>query len=151
MSITSVLVANRGEIACRVFATCRRMGLSTVAVFSDPDAGMPHVRAADVAVRLPGETSAETYLRGEAIIAAAGAAGADAIHPGYGFLSENAGFAQAVIDAGLVWIGPPPAAIEAMGAKVNAKQLMDRAGVPVLGSIDPASATEADLPLLIKA
>ena len=151
MSIISVLVANRGEIACRVFATCRRMGLSTVAVFSDPDAGMPHVRAADVAVRLPGETSAETYLRGEAIIAAAIAAGADAIHPGYGFLSENAAFAQAVIDAGLVWIGPPPAAIEAMGAKVNAKALMDRAGVPVLGSIDPASATEADLPLLIKA
>ncbi|HMS74739.1 biotin carboxylase N-terminal domain-containing protein [Gordonia sp. (in: high G+C Gram-positive bacteria)] len=151
MGITSVLVANRGEIACRVFATCKRMGLSTVAVFSDPDAGMPHVRAADVAVRLPGETSAETYLRGDAIIAAARSAGADAIHPGYGFLSENAGFAQAVLDAGLVWIGPPPAAIEAMGDKVNAKELMDRAGVPVLGSIDPASATEADLPLLIKA
>lgn len=151
MSITSVLVANRGEIACRVFATCRRMGLSTVAVFSDPDADMPHVRAADLAVRLPGQTAADTYLRGEAVIGAALSAGADAIHPGYGFLSENAGFAQAVLDAGLVWIGPPPAAIEAMGAKVNAKELMQRAGVPVLGSIDPASATAADLPLLIKA
>lgn len=104
-TITSVLVANRGEIASRVFATCVAMGLGTVAVYSDPDADAPHVRAADAAVRLPGATSAETYLRGEKIIAAAQAAGADAIHPGYGFLSENAEFAQAVIDAGLTWIG----------------------------------------------
>ena len=150
-TITSVLVANRGEIAGRVFATCTAMGLNTVAVYSDPDADAPHVRAADAAVRLPGSTSAETYLRGEAIIAAAQAAGADAIHPGYGFLSENAEFAQSVMDAGLVWIGPPPAAIRAMGSKVNAKALMDEAGVPVLKDIDPAAVTVDDLPLLIKA
>ena len=149
--ITSVLVANRGEIARRVFATCRDMGLATVAVYSDPDADAPHVSAADVAVALPGSTSAETYLRGDAIIAAAQRSGADAIHPGYGFLSENAEFAQAVIDAGLTWIGPPPAAIDAMGSKVNAKKLMADAGVPVLGDIDPAAVTETDLPLLIKA
>ena len=150
-AITSVLVANRGEIARRVFATCRDMGLATVAVYSDPDADAPHVSAADVAVALPGSTSAETYLRGDAIIAAAQRSGADAIHPGYGFLSENAEFAQAVIDAGLTWIGPPPAAIDAMGSKVNAKKLMADAGVPVLGDIDPAAVTETDLPLLIKA
>ncbi|KJR10193.1 acetyl/propionyl/methylcrotonyl-CoA carboxylase subunit alpha, partial [Gordonia sihwensis] len=149
--ITSVLVANRGEIACRVFTTCVTMGLRTVAVYSDPDADAPHVRAADAAVRLPGSASAETYLRGEKIIAAAQAAGADAIHPGYGFLSENAEFAQAVIDAGLTWIGPPPAAITAMGSKVNAKALMEGAGVPVLKDIDPESVTADDLPLLIKA
>lgn len=150
-TITRVLVANRGEIACRVFTTCAHMGISTVAVYSDPDAGSPHVRAADVAVRLPGSTSAQTYLQGQKIIAAAHAAGADAIHPGYGFLSENAEFAQSVLDAGLVWIGPPPAAISAMGSKVNAKKLMTEAGVPVLGDIDPAAVGEADVPLLIKA
>ena len=150
-TITSVLVANRGEIARRVFATCRQMGIGTVAVYSDPDADAPHVAAADVAVALPGSTSAETYLRGDKIIEAAKLAGADAIHPGYGFLSENAEFAQSVIDAGLTWIGPPPGAIDAMGSKVNAKKLMADAGVPVLGDIDPAAVTESDLPLLIKA
>ncbi|MDF3283457.1 biotin carboxylase N-terminal domain-containing protein [Gordonia sp. N1V] len=150
-TISRVLVANRGEIACRVFTTCRAMGIGTVAVYSDPDAGSPHVRAADVAVRLPGSTSAQTYLQGETIIAAARTAGADAIHPGYGFLSENADFAQAVLDAGLIWIGPPPAAISAMGSKVNAKKLMADAGVPVLGDIDPAAVADSDLPLLIKA
>ncbi|MEE3851159.1 biotin carboxylase N-terminal domain-containing protein [Gordonia sp. LSe1-13] len=149
--ITSVLVANRGEIACRVFTTARAMGMRTVAVFSDPDAAAPHVRMADAAVRLPGATSAETYLRGDLVIAAAHAAGADAIHPGYGFLSENAEFAQAVIDAGLTWIGPPASAISAMGSKVNAKKLMADAGVPVLGDLDPAAVTADDLPLLIKA
>ncbi|MCK0438463.1 ATP-grasp domain-containing protein [Gordonia alkaliphila] len=149
--ITSVLVANRGEIACRVFATCREMGIGTVAVYSDPDADAPHVRAADAAVHLPGATSAETYLRGDLVIAAAQRAGADAIHPGYGFLSENAEFAQAVIDAGLTWIGPPPAAIVAMGSKVNAKEAMKAAGVPVLSDLDPSAVTAADLPLLIKA
>ncbi|MYR08685.1 biotin/lipoyl-binding protein [Gordonia sp. SID5947] len=150
-TISSILVANRGEIACRVFATARAMGMHTVAVFSDPDERAPHVRAADVAVRLPGSTSAETYLQGMKLIEAARSAGADAIHPGYGFLSENAEFAQAVIDAGLTWIGPPPAAISAMGSKVNAKKLMADAGVPVLGNIDPAAVTADDLPLLIKA
>ncbi|MFT4085796.1 MAG: biotin carboxylase N-terminal domain-containing protein [Gordonia sp. (in: high G+C Gram-positive bacteria)] len=149
--ITRVLVANRGEIACRVFATCAAVGIGTVAVYSDPDAGAPHVLAADAAVRLPGATSAETYLRGELIIDAARAAGADAIHPGYGFLSENAEFARAVIDAGLVWIGPPPSAITAMGSKVDAKELMAAAGVPVLDDIDPESVTDDDFPLLIKA
>ena len=149
--ITSVLVANRGEIACRVFTTARAMGLRTVAMFSDPDANAPHVAMADAAVRLPGSSSSQTYLRGDAIIAAAQAAGADAIHPGYGFLSENAEFAQAVLDAGLVWIGPPPEAISAMGSKVNAKKLMADAGVPVLDNIDGAAVTESDLPLLIKA
>lgn len=150
-TITSVLVANRGEIACRVFTTARAMGLHTVAVFADPDTHAPHVAMADTAVRLPGSTSAETYLRGDLLIDAARVAGADAIHPGYGFLSENAGFAQAVIDAGLTWIGPPPSAIAAMGSKVNAKKLMADAGVPVLGNIDPAAVTADDLPLLIKA
>ncbi len=105
--ITSVLVANRGEIARRVFATCRRAGVGTVAVFSDPDSASPHVAEADAAVRLPGATPSETYLRADALIAAAHAAGADAVHPGYGFLSENADFAQAVEAAGLTWIGPP--------------------------------------------
>merc|ERR1711969_315887 len=149
--ITSVLVANRGEIACRVFTTARAMGMRTVAVFSDPDEHAPHTRLADAAVRLPGTTSAQTYLQGEAIIAAARSAGADAIHPGYGFLSENTEFAQKVIDAGLTWVGPSPAAISAMGSKVNAKKLMVDAGVSVLGDLDPAAVSADDLPLLIKA
>ncbi|MFG1606422.1 acetyl/propionyl/methylcrotonyl-CoA carboxylase subunit alpha [Actinoplanes sp. NPDC049265] len=147
--ITSVLVANRGEIARRIFETCRRRGLGTVAVFSDPDAGSPHVKFADLAVRLPGATPADTYLRGDLIIEAARRTGADAIHPGYGFLSENAAFAQAVIDAGLTWIGPPPPAIASMGSKVAAKQLMAAAGVPVLPSLDPSSVS--DFPVLVKA
>ncbi|WP_174552948.1 acetyl/propionyl/methylcrotonyl-CoA carboxylase subunit alpha [Nocardia amamiensis] len=149
--ITNVLVANRGEIARRVFATCRRMGVGTVAVYSDADAAAPHVVEADAAVRLPGNTPAETYLRGELIIEAALATGADAIHPGYGFLSENAEFAKAVLDAGLVWIGPPVEAIEQMGSKVAAKKMMDAAGVPVLAELDPAEVTEEHLPVLIKA
>ncbi|WP_433758475.1 acetyl/propionyl/methylcrotonyl-CoA carboxylase subunit alpha [Nocardia sp. CA-135398] len=151
MSVTNVLVANRGEIARRVFATCRRMGIGTVAVYSDADAAAPHVAEADAAVRLPGNTPAETYLRGELIIEAALATGADAIHPGYGFLSENAEFARAVLAAGLVWIGPPVEAIEQMGSKVAAKKLMDAAGVPVLAELDPAEVTAAQLPVLIKA
>ncbi|WP_280304259.1 acetyl/propionyl/methylcrotonyl-CoA carboxylase subunit alpha [Nocardia neocaledoniensis] len=151
MAITNVLVANRGEIARRVFATCRRMGIGTTAVYSDADAAAPHVAEADAAVRLPGNTPAETYLRGELIIEAALSAGADAIHPGYGFLSENAEFARSVLDAGLVWIGPPVAAIEQMGSKVESKKMMDAAGVPVLAELDPAEVTEAHLPVLIKA
>ena len=135
--IRSVLVANRGEIARRVFRTCRELGISTVAVHSDADAGAPHVREADAAVRLPGDAPADTYLRGDLIVKAALAAGADAVHPGYGFLSENAGFAAAVADAGLAWIGPPPAAIEAMASKTRAKELMAGAGVPLLAPVDP--------------
>ncbi|MGW5386132.1 ATP-binding protein [Nocardia sp. NPDC003963] len=149
--ITSVLVANRGEIARRIFASCRRMGLGTVAVYSDADADSPHVGEADAAVRLPGSTPAQTYLRADLIIAAAHAAGADAVHPGYGFLSENAEFAHAVEAAGLVWVGPPPTAIAEMGSKVAAKKMMDAAGVPVLAELDPDEVTEAQLPVLIKA
>ena len=151
MTISTVLVANRGEIARRVFATCRRMGLGTVAVYSDADADAPHVGDADAAVRLPGNTPAETYLRGELIIEAALSAGADAVHPGYGFLSEKAEFARAVLDAGLVWIGPPVTAIEEMGSKVASKKMMAAAGVPVLPELDPAEVTDAHLPVLIKA
>ncbi|MGA9871839.1 MAG: biotin carboxylase N-terminal domain-containing protein [Rhodococcus sp. (in: high G+C Gram-positive bacteria)] len=149
--VNSVLVANRGEIARRVFATCRTEGIDTVAVFSDADSNSPHVRDADVAVRLPGNSSAETYLRGELVIAAAVQAGADAIHPGYGFLSENAEFAEQVQNAGLTWIGPPVKAIEMMGSKVESKKMMADAGVPVLARLDPAAITENELPVLIKA
>ncbi|WP_280481366.1 acetyl/propionyl/methylcrotonyl-CoA carboxylase subunit alpha [Nocardia cyriacigeorgica] len=150
-AITNVLVANRGEIARRVFATCRRMGIATTAVYSDADAASPHVAEADAAIRLHGNTPGETYLRGELIIEAALSAGADAIHPGYGFLSENAEFARAVQAAGLVWIGPPVAAIEQMGSKVESKKMMDAAGVPVLAELDPAEVTDDHLPVLIKA
>ncbi len=149
--IRSVLVANRGEIARRVLRTCRELGIATVAVHSDADADALHVREADTAVRLPGDAPADTYLRGELIVRAALAAGADAVHPGYGFLSENAGFAAAVADAGLTWIGPPPAAIEAMASKTRSKELMAAAGVPLLSPVDPAAATADELPLLVKA
>jgi propionyl-CoA carboxylase alpha chain len=149
--ISSVLVANRGEIARRVFRTARALGLSTVAVHSTADAGSPHVAEADAAVHLPGNTPGETYLRGELIVEAAVKAGADAIHPGYGFLSESAGFAQAVIDAGLTWIGPPVDAISSMGSKIEAKKLMAAAGVPVLAELTPAEVSAADLPVLVKA
>ncbi|MET8149530.1 biotin carboxylase N-terminal domain-containing protein [Actinoplanes sp. NPDC049668] len=149
--ITSVLVANRGEIARRIFATCRRRGLATVAVFADPDAGSPHVREADSAVRLPGAAPADTYLRGDLVIEAALRSGADAIHPGYGFLAENADFARSVLDAGLTWIGPDPEAIEVMGSKVESKRRMAAAGLPVLDRLDPDTITEAQLPVLVKA
>jgi propionyl-CoA carboxylase alpha chain len=147
--ITRLLVANRAEIASRVFRTCRTLGISTVAVHSDADAGLPYVREADLAVPLPGNTPAETYLDAEAVLAAARAAGADAVHPGYGFLSENAAFARAVEAAGLTWVGPAPESIEAMGSKIEAKRLMREAGVPTLEA--PEQPTEADLPLLVKA
>ena len=147
--INRLLVANRAEIASRVFRTCRTLGIATVAVHSDADARLPYVREADAAVRLPGHTPAETYLDVDAVLAAAKASGADAIHPGYGFLSENADFARAVVGAGLTWVGPTPESIEAMGSKIGAKELMRAAGVPVLEA--PAEPTEADLPLLVKA
>ena len=149
--ITRLLVANRGEIARRVFATCRRLGIETVAVHSDADAGLPFVREADYAVALPGTSPADTYLRSDLVLEAAARVGADAIHPGYGFLSENAAFARAVIDAGLTWVGPAPESIEQMGSKIESKKLMEAAGVPVLGNLTADDATGADLPLLVKA
>ncbi|MYZ06395.1 ATP-grasp domain-containing protein, partial [Streptomyces sp. SID2999] len=143
--ISTLLVANRGEIACRIFGTCADLGIRTVAIHSDADEGALHTRVADTAVRLPGAAPAETYLRGDLIVKAALAAGADAVHPGYGFLSENADFARAVRDAGLVWIGPPPEAIEAMASKTRAKELMG------LAPLDAEDVTPADLPVLVKA
>ncbi|PQP39567.1 acetyl/propionyl/methylcrotonyl-CoA carboxylase subunit alpha [Mycolicibacterium austroafricanum] len=146
--ITRVLVANRGEIARRVFATCRRLGIGTVAVYTDADAGAPHVAEADARVRLTGTRG---YLDAAQLIAAARSSGADAIHPGYGFLSENPDFAAAVQDAGLRWIGPPVAAVAAMGSKIEAKKLMAAAGVPVLDELDPDTVTADMLPVLVKA
>lgn len=146
--ITRVLVANRGEIARRVFATCRRLGIATVAVYTDPDAGSPHVAEADARVRLEGNSA---YLDAAQIIAAARSTNADAIHPGYGFLSENADFAKAVIDAGITWIGPPVAAVQAMGSKIEAKKMMSAAGVPVLDELDPETVSDTQLPVLVKA
>ena len=129
--ITSLLIANRGEIACRIIRTARRMGIRTVAVYSDADARALHVRMADEAVHIGPSPARDSYLRGDKIIEAAKTTGAEAIHPGYGFLSENADFAQAVIDAGLIWVGPKPDSIRAMGLKDAAKKLMAEAGVPV--------------------
>ena len=158
--IQSLLIANRGEIACRIIRTARAMGIRTVAVYSDADATALHVRSADEAVHIGPSPARESYLMGDRIIAAARQTGAQAIHPGYGFLSENAEFAQAVIDAGLIWVGPNPSSITAMGLKDAAKQLMQDAGVPTtpgyLGADQsPAHlATQADAigyPVLIKA
>jgi len=162
-AIGKLVVANRGEIALRIMRTAREMDIATVAVFSDPDAGAPFVAAADEAVRLPGSAPADTYLRGDLIIAAAQGTGAGAVHPGYGFLSENAGFARACAAAGLVFVGPSAAAIDAMGSKIAAKELMAAAGVPVLPGVtiesveepDPAklaaAAAEIGYPVLVKA
>ncbi|WBB74052.1 biotin/lipoyl-binding protein [Micromonospora sp. WMMD1128] len=148
--ITKLLVANRGEIARRVFATCRALGVATVAVHSDADADAPFVAEADQAVRLPGNTPVETYLRIDLILDAARRAGADAVHPGYGFLAENAEFAAAVTDAGLTWVGPPAKAIAAMGDKMAAKALLADAGVPMLPTwTDPDQVTA--FPVLVKA
>ena len=157
---TTILIANRGEIACRVATTARRMGIRTVAVYSDADAQALHVRHCDAALHIGGSAAADSYLRGDAIIAAAKASGAQAVHPGYGFLSENADFAQACLDAGLVFIGPQPGAIRAMGLKAQAKALMARAGVPLVPGYHGAGQdaallqSEADrigYPVLIKA
>ncbi len=157
-SITKLLVANRGEIAARVMRTAHALGVGTVAVYSDPDADAPFVALADEAVRLPGATPTETYLRGDLVIAAARATGADAVHPGYGFLSENAGFARDCAAAGLTFVGPTPDAIASMGSKLEAKALMAAAGVPVLpgatvtDSTDlSAVAEEIGFPVLVKA
>jgi acetyl/propionyl-CoA carboxylase alpha subunit len=158
--IGSLLIANRGEIARRIIRTARRMDVRTVAVYSEADAGAPHVRDADEAVLIGPPPARESYLRGEAILAAARQTGAEAIHPGYGFLSENAEFAEAVSAAGLIWVGPPPAAIRAMGLKDAAKRLMADAGVPVtpgyLGDDQSpkrlaAEAAKIGWPVLIKA
>ncbi|MCG5438057.1 ATP-binding protein [Micromonospora foliorum] len=148
--INRLLVANRGEIARRVFATCRAMGVQTVAVHSDADADAPFVGEADQAVRLPGATPAETYLRADLILDAARRSGADAVHPGYGFLAENAEFAAAVTDAGLTWVGPPAKVIAAMGDKLAAKALLAEAGVPMLPSWTDTDQV-ADFPVLVKA
>mgnify|MGYP000571288456 CR=1 FL=1 len=157
---TKILIANRGEIACRVAATAKKMGVRTVAVYSDADANAKHVLACDEAVHIGGASPRESYLLGDRVIAAALATGAQAVHPGYGFLSENAAFAQACADAGLAFIGPPPAAIKAMGLKAESKRLMAQAGVPLVPGYHGAGQdpqmlkTEADrvgYPVLIKA
>ena len=149
--INRILIANRGEIAARIIRTCRRLGIATVAVFSDADTEAPYVRLADLAWPLAGNAPSDTYLRGDLMIAAALARQCDAIHPGYGFLSENAAFAQSVVDAGLTWVGPPPAAIALMGSKIEAKRLMRASGVPVLPDNTVESLAEVGLPALVKA
>src|SRR4051812_7457164 len=155
-----ILIANRGEIACRVAATAKRMGVRTVAVYSDADANAKHVAACDEAVHIGGSAPKDSYLRWDRILAAAKATGAQAIHPGYGFLSENEEFAQACADAGLAFIGPPPSAIQAMGLKAESKRLMEQAGVPLVPGYHGAAQEPALLrreadrigyPVLIKA
>ena len=158
--LESVLVANRGEIARRVIRTARRMGIRAIAIYSEADAGLPYVREADEAVPVGPAPPARSYLDAGAVLAAARRTGAAAIHPGYGFLAENAEFAALVIDAGLTWVGPPPSAIEQMGDKINARNLMEQAGVPVAaGSREPVTDVDAAVaeagrigyPVMIKA
>jgi acetyl/propionyl-CoA carboxylase alpha subunit len=158
--IRKLAVANRGEIARRIFRTCREMGIATVAFFSEPDRDAAFVREAGEAVALGGASPTESYLRIEAVVEAARRAGADAVHPGYGFLAENATFARAVLDAGLTWVGPAPDSIASMGSKLESKRLVEAAWVPTLPSIDltgldedaaEAAAAEIGFPVLVKA
>src|SRR4051812_36964445 len=158
--LRAVLIANRGEIAVRVARACRDAGIRSIAVYADPDRDAPHVRVADEAYALGGSVPGDSYLAVDKLLDVARRAGADGVHPGYGFLSENAGFAQAVLDAGLVWIGPPPAAIDSLGDKVKARHIAQRVGAPlVAGTPDPVSgadevlefAREHGLPIAIKA
>ncbi len=157
---TKVLIANRGEIAVRIIHACRELGIASLAVYSQADAGARHARMADEALDIGPAAATDSYLRGERLIAAARAHGADAIHPGYGFLAENADFAKAVIDAGLRFIGPPPQAIRAMGDKAQARSLMEAAGVPVVPGYQGSDQSESRLlaeagrigyPLMVKA
>src|SRR6187431_729105 len=160
MPISKVLIANRGEIAVRIARACRDAGIGSVAVYAEPDRDALHVKVSDEAYALGGSTPGDSYLVVEKLLDVAAKSGADAVHPGYGFLAENAGFAQAVIDAGLTWIGPPPAAIDALGDKVSARHIAQRAGAPlVAGTPDPVNGVEEihafvaehGLPVAIKA
>jgi acetyl-CoA carboxylase biotin carboxylase subunit len=160
MAIRRLLIANRGEIALRIIRACRELGIETVAIHSDADRAAPHVRAADAAVGVGPAPASESYLNIGAVVDAARRTGADAVHPGYGFLSERAAFAEACAGAGLVFVGPPASAIEAMGSKIGARRLMERAGVPVVPGRTPADQTDAGVaeaaaaigfPVLVKA